>query len=204
MRISHPCAAQAANEAVALQPLALRLLKNCLYDAKGLRQALGHGAVETAITLLRSYDSDVRREAAAALAALCAAEAAKDAAIKAGAVATLVALLRDADLSTRTAAAAALVSATTTDEGKRAMVPLGADDDLEAIDLLVGLLREGEPALTTNALKCVANVAVHPRARDRLRTSPDCLALLDAAVAGGDALNAKHATIAKTAVLWEP
>jgi len=84
------------------------------------------------------------------------------------------------------------------------MVPARDDRDLDGVDLLVGLLREGEPALTTNALKCVANVAVHPRARQRMKTSPDCLALIDAAIRGDDALNAKHAQIAKDAVLWEP
>ena len=194
---------KAAREVVELQPLALQLLCNCLSDATGLDQALEHGAVSTCITLLRSFDSAVRRDAASTLATLCFAEAAKHAAIDGGAVPILVDLLKDPDQATRTGAAAAVVAVTTTDEGKRAMVPSG-DDGLEAVDLLVGLLREGAPALTTNALKCVANVAVHPRARRRMNDSPDCLALLDAAIAGDDALNAKHAEIAKAAVLWEP
>ena len=113
---------KAANETVELQPLALRLLCNCLSDAAGLEQALGHRAVETCITLLRSYDTAVRTEASATLATLCFAEAAKHAAIDGGAVPTLVDLLRDPDQATRTAAAAALVAVTTTDEGKRASV----------------------------------------------------------------------------------
>ena len=36
----------------ALQPLALRLLHNCLYSGCGLESALGHSAVETCIELL--------------------------------------------------------------------------------------------------------------------------------------------------------
>ena len=52
---------KAANEVVALQPLALRLLCNCLYDERGLSEALEHSAVETCISQLDSLDTEVRK-----------------------------------------------------------------------------------------------------------------------------------------------
>ena len=195
---------KAAKEVVALQPPALELLTHCLYDPRGLESALSHGAVKTTITLLSSFDAKVREKAAACLAILCFAEEAKEAAIEGGAVPLLVDLMKDPDLASRSAAAAALAAVTMTDEGKRRMVPSPDAAEVESVALLLALLREGDGPLATNVLKVVANVAVHPKARNQLRNSADCLALLDGIIAGDNALNAKHAAIAKAAVLWEP
>ena len=174
----------------------------CLAAGAGLDDALEHGAVGTCVTLLDSFDSAARRAAAETLARLCFAEAAKISAIEKGAVSVLIKLLEDDQQAVRRAACGALVAMTTTDEGKRQIV--APDGSLAAVDVLIGLLDEGDAKLTTNALKLVANAAVHPLARARLRETPSCLASLDALLGGPDALNAKHAEIAKDAVLWEP
>ena len=195
---------KAANEIVALQPLALRLLRNCLYEDRGLEDALGHSAVETCITLLGSFDTGVRREAANTLSTLCFAEMAKMSAIQGDAVAVLITLLGDSEQLVRSAAAGALMAITTTDEGKRAMIPSDAEGDVESVSLLVGLLHEGHDVLTTNALKCVANIAVHPLAREQMKSSRECLELLSQLCVCENALIAKHASIAKKAVLWRP
>ena len=92
---------KAASENVTLQPLALRLLVQCLRDEVGLEEALANNAVETCITLLASFDTSVKREAASCLGMLCFAEAAKVTAIKGGAVPQLVDLMRDREVSER-------------------------------------------------------------------------------------------------------
>ena len=99
--------AKAANENVTLQPLALRLLVACLRDEVGLEEALANNAVETCITLLASFDTSVKREAASCLGMLCFAEAAKVTAIKGGAVPQLVDLMRDREVSERARARSA-------------------------------------------------------------------------------------------------
>lgn len=195
---------KAANEVVALQPFALQLLCNCLYDDRGLEDALGHSAVETCITLLGSFDTAVRREAANTLSTLCFAEMAKMSAIQGEAVKILITLLKDPDQLVRSAAAGALMAITTTDEGKRAMVPPDTTGEIESVTLLVGLLREGYDILTTNTLKCIANVAVHPMVREQMKNSKECLELLSKLCVSDNALIAKHASIAKKAVLWRP
>ena len=62
------------------------------------RQALANSAVETCITLLSSFDTAVRREAANTLAMLCFSEMAKMSAINGGAVPTLVELMKDREV----------------------------------------------------------------------------------------------------------
>jgi len=196
---------KAANEVVALQPLALQLLCNCLYDDKGLEDALGHSAVETCITLLGSFDTAVRREAANTLSTLCFAEMAKMSAIQGEAVKVLITLLKDPEQLVRCAAAGALMAITTTDEGKRAMVPPDTtDNNIESVSLLVSLLHESYDVLTTNTLKCIANVAVHPIAREQMKNSKECLDLLSKLCMSENVLIAKHALVAKKAVLWRP
>jgi hypothetical protein len=195
---------KAANEIVSLQPLALRLLCNCLYDDKGLEDALGHSAVETCIALLGSFDTAVRREAANTLSTLCFAEMAKMSAIQGDAVQVLITLLGDSEQLVRSAAAGALMAITTTDEGKRAMIPPDVQGEIQSVSLLIGLLREGHEVLTTNALKCVANIAVHPAAREQMRNSKECLEILSQLCVCENALVVKHAAIAKKAVLWRP
>mmetsp|Transcript_1082 Transcript_1082/g.3199 ORF Transcript_1082/g.3199 Transcript_1082/m.3199 type:complete len:354 (-) Transcript_1082:225-1286(-) len=195
---------KAANEVVALQPLALKLLRNCLRDDEGLQDALGMSAVDTCISLLNSADMVVRCEAANTLATLCFAEVAKIAAIEGNAVAALMPLLKDEKQNVRAAAAGALMTITTTDEGKRRMVPEEPGEEIESVVSLVSLLREGHNLLATNVLKCIANVAVHPRARAQMRTSKECLSLLDQLCDSPNTLISKHAAIAKNSVLWEP
>jgi len=131
---------------------------------------------------------------------------AKMIAIEQDAVPALLRLLKDADEAVQAAAAGALMAVTTTDEGKRAMVPATVIDTIEAVDLLVGLLRAKTLDLTlaANCLKCIANVAVHPKARLQMKGDPDCLGILDDLCKSRTGLVAKHASIAKQAVLWEP
>lgn len=195
---------KAAREKVGLQPMALKLLRNCILDEQGLQDALDHQAVETCISLLASTDDTVRCDAANTLATLCFNEMAKITAIEHDATRTLVALLEDDARAIRSAAAGALMAITTTDEGKRVMVTEEPGAEIHSVAVLVGLLRESHTTLKLNALKCVANVAVHPRARKQMRTSDDCLALLDDLCSSSNQLLAKHAAIAKKAVLWEP
>jgi hypothetical protein len=142
----------------------------------------------------------VRKEAATTLGFLCFAEAAKQSAIAQGAVSVLCHLLDDSDASVRAAVVGALTSITTTDEGKLAFVPANG---VEA--LLVILARPSNDRLVTlNLLKLVANVAVHPAARDMLRDDPSALRAIGRLEIGDDRLVAKHAAIAKGAVSWEP
>ena len=195
---------KAANEVVVMQPLALRLLCNCLYDDQGLEDALGHSAVETCISLLGSFDKAVRCEAANTLSTLCFAEMAKMSAIQGDAVSVLITLLKDSDLLVRCAATGALMAITTTDEGKRAIVPSGTNGEIESVNLLIGLLYESYDLLTTNALKCISNIAVNPLAREQMKNSKECLELLSNFCASEHALISKHAIIAKKAVLWRP
>jgi len=82
------------------------------------------------------------------------------------------------------------------------MVPDPDLESIEAVDLLVTLL--SEPSTTLNCLKCLANLAVHPRARTQMRNTPDCISKLDDLCQSKTALIKKHANIAKQAVLWEP
>lgn len=62
---------KAANETAALQPLALKLLRNCLRDDNGLKSALEKSATETCIALLTSANVEVRLQAANTLTTLC-------------------------------------------------------------------------------------------------------------------------------------
>jgi len=195
---------KATDEVVTIQPLALRLLSNCLTDQSGLETALGFSAIDMCLTLLGSNDPTVRCEATTTLFILCFADIAKVSAIQAGAVKLLIALLKDPERLVRTAAAAALMAITTTDRGKHAFVASGEKGEIEACTLLVRLLGERDEILVTNTLKCVANVAVHPKAREELRKSAECLELLSKLCIGDNAALAKHASIAKKVVTWEP
>lgn len=132
------------------------------------------------------------------------AEIAKITAIEENAVPTLLGLLTDDQQGVRAAAAGALMAVTTTDEGKRRMVSEGAESNIESVNTLVNLLRESNSLIKTNALKCIANIAVHPRARAQMKASESCMALLNQACESSDGLIAKHASIAKKAVLWNP
>ena len=194
--------AKAEAETVGLQPQCLDLLTCCLGDEQGLTEALEAGGIATCLSLLASLDSSVRAAAGRCLASLCFAAQAKDAAVEANAVDVLCGLLDDPDLGARRAACAALVSITTTDEGKRRMVNDARPRD--AIPLLISLLSERDAPLATIALKCVANVSVHPKLREQLREDEACLGAIEALCGGDDVLVARHARVAKDAVLWEP
>merc|ERR1719327_675146 len=196
---------KAASENVTLQPLALRLLVQCLRDEVGLEEALANSAVETSITLLASFDTSVRREAANALGMLCFAEMAKVTAIQGNAVPQLVDLMRDREVGVRIAAVSALMTITTTDNGKKAIVPNDeiTDDEKDGVPLLMQLLKEDDTQLKLNVLKCMANVAVHPVARERFKTNKANLALINELCSSDFKLLAKHAEITKKAVLWK-
>jgi hypothetical protein len=191
---------KAGAETPEVQPLALKLLYYCIRDQSGLDDALGAGAVTTCLNLLAADSTDVRREAAATLCFLCFTEEAKQDAIKGGGVAALVKMLSDLDASVRSAACGALMAVTTTDEGKMACVPAQAGEAL--VELLAS--RTEPRSVHLHALKCVANVCVHPSLRDAMRNDDRVLATLDAMETGADTLVAKHASIAKAAVLWAP
>ena len=193
---------KAASEVPMVQPLVLKLLYSCIRDEAGLADALGAGAVRTCLGLLGAVDEAVRKEAATTLCFLCFSEEAKQDAIKGGVVATLVGLLGDPAWEVRSAAAGALVAVTTTDEGKLAFAPVPG-----AVEAVVGLLASAtERPVKLNALKCVANVVVHPDVREQMRFDEQgrVLRTLEEMEGGVDTLVAKHACIAKDAVLWEP
>mmetsp|Transcript_26984 Transcript_26984/g.83942 ORF Transcript_26984/g.83942 Transcript_26984/m.83942 type:complete len:350 (+) Transcript_26984:138-1187(+) len=192
--------AKAVHEVVDLQPLALRLLRNCLCDKQGLGLALGSSAVETCIALLGSLSPMVRSEAANTLCALCFVDVAKTSAIQAGAVEAIIALLADPAGSVRCAAAGALMAITTTDDGKHAVAESGA----QCVVLLTRLLQEEDPIIVMNTLKCIANVAVHPEARGLLKNSKTCLGVLSELCVSDSAVMARHAGIARKAVRWCP
>lgn len=190
--------AKAASEVDEVQPLVLKLLYNCIKDETGLADALGASAVETCISLLDSGSTEVRKESATTLSFLCFAEMAKMNAIQGGGVAKLSSLLTDEAWEVRAAAAGALMAVTTTDPGKKAIVPANG------VEPLINLLQDEQRLVKLNVLKTMANVAVNPDVREQLKMSESVLPTLSALIEGEDTLLAKHASIAKAAVLWEP
>ena len=79
--------------------------------------------------------------------------------------------------------------------------------DVGGVLPLIALLSESTDAqrlLRLNVLKTIANVVVNPRARALLRESEAALPTLCEIEEGDDALVAKHAAVAKAALLWEP
>lgn len=190
--------AKAASETVQCQPLVLRVLKNCVKANEGLEDALAADAVLTCIELLRSESVEVRKEAATTLGFCCFAEVAKMSAIRQGGVEPLCQLLTDPSSDVRAAAAGALMAVTTTDPGKKAMEPAGG------VQPLIDLLNDPSRLVKLNVIKTVANVAVNPSIRGMLKTSTVVLPTLEHLENGEDRLLAKHATIAKAAVLWMP
>lgn len=119
-------------------------------------------------------------------------------AIEGQAVPQLSSLLGHEAWMVRAAAAGALMAITTTDPGKKAIVPSGG------VDGLVKLLDDPQRLVKLNVLKTMANVAVNPVVRDQLKLNEVVLPTLDRLEAGQDTLIAKHAGVAKAAVLWEP
>jgi len=193
-----------AKEEAILQPLALRLLHNCLYSGSGLESALGHSAVETFIELLASVETEVRREAASSLIALCLTDVAKMLAIQCGAVEIIIELLEDSDRLVRSAAAGALMTITTTDEGIHAIISLDEITKKNSVSLLTELLDEKDDVLTSNTLKCIANIAVHPKARDGLKNKTKFIDRLTTLCTCDNAAIGKNARIAKKAIFWCP
>mgnify|MGYP001160754181 FL=1 len=193
-----------AKEKTVLQPLALRLLHNCLYSGCGLESALGHSAVETCIELLASIDTEVRREAASTLIALCLADVAKMLAIECGAIEIIIELLKDSDRLVRSAAAGALMTITTADEGKQAIISLDKIKKKNSVSLLAELLNEKDDILTTNTLKCIANIAVHPKAREILKNKTKFIDRLTTLCICDNAAIGKNARIVKKAIFLCP
>ena len=151
----------------------------------------------------------MRQHAAANLVGLTFSPAGKRQAIEHSAVPGLCAMLgeglsspegRDGDCSSavRAAAAAAAMNLCTDNTAKVEVIDAGG------LDGLVPLLDDGErPAVQVNALKAIAAVSAHPKARaffnnkaltDRLHTIADC----------ENSLLARNATIALGVVEWAP
>jgi HEAT repeat protein len=190
---------KAAAETPEVQPLVLKLLYNCIKDESGLEDSLQAGGTKTCIQLLASENVNVRKEAANTLCFLCFTESAKQDAITNGAVSILCGLLKDKSYDVISAAAGALMAITTTDEGKREFVPA------EGAEAVMGLLACNESrSVRLNILKVICNIAVHPTIRKQLRDDPRVLPALEDFELGADTLVAKHASIAMSAVLWEP
>lgn len=211
---------KAKKEEPFLQPRVLGLLRNCLRNEKGLQDALDKLAVETCVSFLTSSEDDeVKRQSSVTLTTLCfvsfpfhsiicdlptQAEIAKITAIESDAVPALIKLLQDEKESTRAAASGALMVITTTDEGKRRMVTEAQGEAIRSVTILANLLDETNTTLKLNSLKCIANVAVHPRARAQMTSDNDFLTSLDSLCDSSNTLISKHALIAKKAVLWTP
>lgn len=191
---------RAARELPEVQPLVLKLIASCARDERGLEDALGAGAVRVCIKLLASESPEVVAEAAATLSFLCFAEAAKHDAIGGGAIPPLVGLLSHPIGEVKAAAVAALMAITTTDNGKLELVPA------QGIAPLMDLLADSQldRIAQLNTLKTIANAVVHPIARETMKDDPRVLPILDKLELSRDKLIAKHAAIAKAAVLWEP
>uniref|UniRef100_A0A7S1XJA5 Radial spoke protein 8 n=1 Tax=Phaeomonas parva TaxID=124430 RepID=A0A7S1XJA5_9STRA len=189
---------KAAKELASVKPLVLKLLRNLLKDERGLNIVLDNEGVETCHGLLRHGEEDVRTEAAQTLGFMCFAGLAKATAIGCGAVGRLVTILVDKSWRVRAAAAYALMVITIDDEGKKAFLPAGG------VQPLLALLGDEEKLVRLNALKVMASVAVHPEVRAGFLADESCLERLEALTQSPDTLLAKHAIVAKDAVLWEP
>lgn len=178
--------------------LPLQLLYNCIKNEEGLSAALEGDAVTVCIDNLPHKSSLVREHAANTLGFLCFADSAKVTAIQNDAVEKLSSLLDDALASVRASAAAALMSIVQTDAGKKALTPANV------VPKLIKLLKDDSVAVKLNVLKTIACAAVHPEARREMRESSDCLPVIHGIMDAGDKLLAKHADIARQAVLWQP
>jgi len=189
---------KATSESDDVRHLPLQLLYNCIKSEEGLSGALDSNAVEACIENLGHKDSLVKKDAAGTLGFLCFADSAKITAIQNEAVAKLSALLVDPFWKVRANAAQALMSIIQTDSGKKAIV------SCEGVPPLIKLLKDPEDLVKINVLKTIAAVAVHPAARKEMRESSDCLPVIHGMIDGGDAFLAKHASIAREAVLWQP
>lgn len=181
-----------------LRPTLLQLVYNCASRPRGLEDALQAGAVKVCVDLIKSNDT-AKCDAARTLRVMCFHEQAKQQALELNALAFLVPLLSDSDSAVRSHVSGALVGITTTDEGKKEMFPLGGA--MRAVALLLDV----DEAVQLNGLKLIANLAAYPAIRDMLCYNNECLSTLDRMEKSPRSeLFAKHARIAKEAVLWKP
>ncbi|CAM9585563.1 unnamed protein product [Discosporangium mesarthrocarpum] len=178
----------------------------------GLQAALDSSAVETCINLLSEEGGeDTQREAAITLGLACYDDTAKIIAIQAmgsgtkgntiqfnDGVAHLAALLESSTCRVKSAALGALMTITTVDAGKRAVL------STKVAEGAIKALGEKDHVVVLNALKLIASIAAHPDTRAEFRDDDSCLGAIQMLEASSDSMIAKHASIAREAVLWVP
>ena len=125
-------------------------------------------------------------------------------AIECGAIEIIIELLKDSDRLVRSAAAGALMTITTADEGKQAIISFDEIKKRNSVSLLAELLNEKDDILTTNTLKCIANIAVHPKAREILKNKTKFIDRLTTLCICDNAAIGKNARIVKKAIFLCP
>jgi hypothetical protein len=182
-----------------VQPLALDLLRKCLQNTDGMKNALECGAVSTCVQLLDSSPSAVRRSAAETLMTLCMSDKGKTSSIREGAIQKLCVLLTDNEWQVQAASAGALMNINVEDDAKKITTQNGGVENLCKL-----LLNEDAQRLVTlNTLKAIAAIAPFPEARMRLKI-PNVNKKLAELEKYGDSLIAKSAITASHAVNWMP
>lgn len=192
---------QALNqEQDAIKPLLLKSIYNMSSLEKGLEDALKHHTVKLCIEYLNSSHDILRVEAAKTLGFLCFSDRGKELAVESSAVHQLMGLISRMreDESVLSSASLALMAITSTDEGKRQMTTV-----INAIDLIVYLIKSNLKVVCLNGLKIISNIAVHPALRNQLRKHEDCIPVLQRLLQL-DSFTQKHAKIAYDAVMWKP
>lgn len=183
-----------------IKPLLLKSIHNMSSLAKGLEDALKHHTVKLCIEYLNSSLDTLHIEAAKTLGFLCFSDRGKELAVEGGAVHQLMGLIsrmRENE-GVLSSASLALMAITSTDEGKRQMTTV-----INAVDVIVYLIKSPLKVICLNGLKIISNIAVHPALRNQLRKHEDCLPVLQSLLQS-DSFTQKHAKIAYDAVMWKP
>uniref|UniRef100_A0A7S1GE52 Uncharacterized protein n=1 Tax=Bicosoecida sp. CB-2014 TaxID=1486930 RepID=A0A7S1GE52_9STRA len=189
----------ATDDESAAQELALRVLAKAVDapEGKGLAAALeGGDTMRVCIALLDDGVAEVRAAAARVVATLAFADEGKKQAIEGGAVAPLIGLAEDALDAARAEAGGALMLIVVDNKGKEALIAAGLSG-------LIALLGDANTVCQLNAMRTVATVAAHPRARAQLQEL-DVLEHLHRIRDDGNALLRRCAETAIRAVEWTP
>jgi hypothetical protein len=188
-----------SSEEDGLKPKLLVTIESGCKTEEGLAACLATGGVKVVVDLLGNSTEDVVAQAAKSLGFLCFSETAKEQAIGFGAIKQLVGQLAVRSRDLRVACTTALMAITSTDEGKRQMADCGGATAVATV------LGDQDLIVKMNALKVIANIAVHPVARKELLEHESCASMMTKmAGADGDKRLQKHAKIALDAVQWRP
>ena len=178
-----------------LKAMLLQTIERGCNTEDGLNACIQADGIRVIVELLASSTEEVAAQAAKSLGFLCFSEEAKTQAIEYGAIETLCKQVVVRSRALRVACTTALMAISSTDEGKRQMADCGG------AAAILSVLGDQDFVVKMNALKVIANLAVHPAARASLLEAEPIISKM---VSGGDERLQRHAKIARDAVLWKP